>query len=415
MFKKLLITLSFMFSVIAYGQVTLFSAPEYQGLSVKINDGSINRMSQTIIGNDRLGSMLVPKGYKVTLYEHDNFNGYAETFDHSILNLPTRLMGQVSSLIVTRDNGSGWISGGGNAQPGWNDNNVIIYSECYYGGNSNKMLPANYPTMPGNFHRMLSSIRIPAGYEVDLFTQVNYGGNVVRLRADQPCAPPQWNNAVASMKIYKNNSTYFPPENYDPWTQSNYPVNSNVTLYNSCNYRGQNLPLSDGKYGKLPFGFVNNIYSIKIPAGKQAMLYSGPNFTGAYMQLSGDRDCMIANNEFIVGSIKISPFNNNANTNPGWNGAPPRPTPANIVQEEVQVYNDCNYQGRNIMYKPGSYPFLLTAFSKSISSVKVPVNRRVILYTGINFTGHSYILTNSNSCLELGYNDKIRSVIVEAY
>lgn len=101
-------------------------------------------MALTLIGNDRLGSMIVPKGYKVTLYEHDHFGGYAETFDFSVLNLPERLAGQVSSIIITRDNGNGWVGGTGVAQPGWNNRNVVIFSECYYSGASNQMLPAAF-------------------------------------------------------------------------------------------------------------------------------------------------------------------------------------------------------------------------------------------------------------------------------
>ncbi len=406
-------------------QVTLYSASEYRGLSVKVQEGTINNMTYSVIGNDRLGSMIVPQGYLVTLYEHANFQGYAETFNASVLNMPPRLVNQVSSLVITRTNGNGWVSPEANGQAGWNNKEVVIFSECYYQGSSNKMLPTDYPSMPANFHRRLSSIRIPAGYEVDLFTDVDYKGRVVRLRVDQACVPAEWNNIVASMRIYKNNSGYLPPDNYDPWSNNgSYSmtgnntnnVNNTVNVYTVCGFKGMSTPLADGEYADLPYSIRNRVFSIQIPKGKEVLLYSGRGFTGSYMQLIGDRNCMLTNNEYMVNSIKIRSYNQSMTVNNGWsNGTPPRPTPTQTIQQEIQVFNDCYYKGRTASYQPGEYPSLLFTFSNNISSVKVPANRRIILYTGMNYTGSSYILTSNSDCLIGAFNNKIRSAIVEAF
>lgn len=403
----------------AQSQVTLYSASEYRGLSVKVQEGTINNMTYSVIGNDRLGSMVVPQGYLVTLYEHVNFQGYAETFNASVLNLPPRLINQVSSIVITRTNGNGWVAPEANGQAGWNNREVVIFSECYYQGSSNQMLPTDYPNMPANFHRRLSSIRIPAGYEVDLFTDVNYRGRVVRLRVDQACVPAEWNNIVASMRIYKNNTGYLPPDNCDPWTYNgNTNVNNNntVNVFTSCEFKGMSTPLSDGEYADLPFSIRNRVFSIRIPQGKEVLLYSGRGFTGSYMQLIGDRNCMLSNNEYMVNSIKIRNFNQNGSVNNGWNGGvPSRPKPTQTIQQEVEVFNNCFYKGKTASYPPGEYPTLLFTFSNNISSVKVPSNRRIVLYTGPNYTGSSYILTSNSECLIGAFNNKIRSAIVEAY
>jgi len=417
---RLLLSVLFLCSLtIANSQVTLYSASEYRGLSIQIQEGTINNMTLTAIGNDRLASMVVPKGYLVTLYEHVNFQGYAETFNASVLNMPTRLVNQVSSIVVTRTNGNGWVAPEGNGQAGWNNNEVFIFSECYYQGSSNRMLPTDYPTMPANFHRRLSSIRIPAGYEVDLFTEANYRGRVVRLRVDQPCVPAEWNNIVASMKIYKNNTGYLPPDNYNPWSNnSGYSntgnFNSTVNVFPLCDYKGLSTPLTDGEYADLPYNIRNRIYSVQVPQGKEVLLYSGRGFTGSYLQLIGDKSCMAHNNEFMVNSIRIRNYNQSTTVNNGWNGAPPRPTPTQTVQE-IQVFNNCNYRGKTASYPPGEYPTLLFTFSNNISSIKVPPNRRIILYTGVSYTGSSYILTSDSECLIGAFNNKIRSAIVEAY
>ena len=418
--RKILLFAACLFSISTgmFAQVTLYAAPDFKGVSLKMYEGSISSMSSTIIGNDRLGSVIVPSGYRVTMYEHDNFLGYAESVSYSSINLPSSLIGKVSSLVVTRDNGNGWVGSEAYGQPGWNNKNVVIFSECYYAGASNQMLPTNYPTMPANFNRRLSSILIPSGFEVDIFTQPNYEGRMIRLRSDQPCVPAEWNNVVASMKVYKNSSAYLPPNNYNPWTQNDLynPANTNVILYDKCNYTGTQLPLANGEYPILPNSIKQKIFSIKIPAGKEVILYSGMSFTGSSYRLVSNKDCMSGNLEFYVSSIKIQQSTQSGNSQNGWpaNGAPVRPMPT-AVQKEVQVYNECYYKGKTNVYKPGNYPFLISSFNNDISSIQVPSNRRVILYTGINYTGHSYILTKDNQCLNGAFNNRIRSAIVEAY
>jgi hypothetical protein len=75
-------------------------------------------------------------------------------------------------------------------------------------------------------------------------------------------------------------------------------------VYTSCEFKGMSTPLSDGEYADLPFSIRNRIFSIRIPQGKEVLLYSGRGFTGSYMQLIGDRNCMLSNNEYMINSIK---------------------------------------------------------------------------------------------------------------
>ena len=456
-----------MFFMAATAQVTFFSGPNHTGASMKVYEGSISRMGSTVIGNDRLSSMIVPPGYRVTLYQHDYFQGYAETFTYSILNMPARLTNEVSSLVVTNDNGAGWVGPQGGAQAGWNLSSVMIYSECYFGGRANPLLPADYPTMPNNFNFSTSSIRIPAGYEVDIFNQRNFGGRAVRLRGDEWCLPPEWNNTIQSIRVYKTNAGFIPPDNYNPWTSSiiinpggNVVVNPNpgavvvnpnpgavvvnpnpgsvvinpnpgsvvvtqpgnwdqfnVTLYDRCFYAGRNAPLADGNYSLIPYGFQDKVLSIRVPKGKEVLLYAGPNFTGPSYRLVGDRNCLQGNNEYRVSSIRILPLSNNGGS--GWVGGITPPVPQPIVvpppSQEVQVFTDCYFQGRTMTLRPGRNLFLISPFSNNISSIRVPYRRRVTVFTGVNFTGHSWTLTADNPCLSGHFNNRIQSMIVEAY
>lgn len=431
----------------ARAQVTFFAGPNHTGPSIRVFEGSISRMGSTVIGNDRLSSMIVPPGYRVTLYEHDYFRGYAETFTYSILNMPPRLFNAVSSIVVTNDNGAGWVSPQGGAQAGWNLNTVMIYSECYFGGRSNPLLPADYPTLPNNLTYNVSSIRIPAGYEMDVFSLPQFGGRVVRLRGDEWCLPPEWNNGIGSIRVYKTTTGFIPPDNYNPWslaieinagmnggrpqpgqvivnpgpgqviTQPGYWDQFNVMLYDQCGFSGRNAPMPDGAYGELPYGFQQNVMSVRIPQGKEIILYTGRNLTGNAYRLTGDQSCLRQGNVYRVMSMRVQPISGGGGN--GWVGGitPPPPPPVIVPppSQEVQVFTECGFQGRSMRLLPGRNLFLINPFGNNISSIRVPFRRRVIVFTGVNFTGHSWILTNDNSCLNAHFNNRIQSIIVEAY
>ena len=97
--------------------------------------------------------------------------------------------------------------------------------------------------------------------------------------------------------------------------------------------------------------------------------------------------------------------------------APPPPPPVIVPppSQEVQLFTECGFQGRSMRLLPGRNLFLVSPFSRNISSIRVPYRRRVTVYTGVNFTGHSWTLTGDNSCLNGLFNNRIQSIIVEAY
>jgi hypothetical protein len=59
--------------------VIIYQDGSYQGASQELREGSYDIESLTI-GNDQLSSLTVPKGMKVTLYEHGGFSGRSKIF-----------------------------------------------------------------------------------------------------------------------------------------------------------------------------------------------------------------------------------------------------------------------------------------------------------------------------------------------
>jgi hypothetical protein len=81
--------------------VTLFADAAYSGARQSLGLGSHN-IGSLRIGNDRLSSLKVPPGYRVTLYEHANFSGNSKRIsaDTTMLN---DFNDVTSSLVVEAD------------------------------------------------------------------------------------------------------------------------------------------------------------------------------------------------------------------------------------------------------------------------------------------------------------------------
>ena len=82
---------------------------------------------------------------------------------------------------------------------------------------------------------------------------------------------------------------------------------------------------------------------------------------------------------------------------------------------KISLYEDCNYNGKQLNLKPGSYrPVQYSStMRKKISSMKVPAGFIVKVYTGDNFNGSSAIYTRDVACLDSTFNNNIGSMIVE--
>lgn len=85
--------------------VTLYRDRNYKGKSITLGEGEyrMNQLGQ--LGNDKLSSLRVPAGYKVTLYQHDKFRGKTMecTEDISFLGDSYHFNDLTSSIIITRE------------------------------------------------------------------------------------------------------------------------------------------------------------------------------------------------------------------------------------------------------------------------------------------------------------------------
>jgi hypothetical protein len=84
---------------------TVYADPNYTGASTCLRVGTHRMSDLGGMGNDKLSSIKVRSGMKVTLYEHDQFNGASATFT-SDNSYTTSFNDRTSSLVVSANDSS---------------------------------------------------------------------------------------------------------------------------------------------------------------------------------------------------------------------------------------------------------------------------------------------------------------------
>ena len=117
-------------------KVYIFSGKNYTGRRKAFRMGSYN-MNQLGIGNDNLSSIVVPRGYKVVLYENANFKGQKRTVFNSLRALNANWNNRVSSLQVMLSKSGGGGNTGNNRSVVLNRpvNNATLDNGCTNGRN----------------------------------------------------------------------------------------------------------------------------------------------------------------------------------------------------------------------------------------------------------------------------------------
>lgn len=400
MFKKtyysILISL---FSVVSFAQnnyVTLYENCNYSGKKYFLEAGTF-RLYQMKIDNDKLSSLQIPPGMKVTIYQDDNFKGKSNTYFNNIACLEGEWNDNTSSIVVENQS----------YQPGYNQNDyVVFYNDCNTKGYSQTLRPGRYKGSDlGNLKYNISSFTIYGNLRVKTYiNNESLSGYSFTHDDSENCLSSTENDKIGSLLI-----EYRPSQP----TQQYYPTGGSgnyVKIYTDCNYSGNSLSLAPGYYQGDKLGLLKyNISAIEIPSGLKAKVYvNNTTLSGTYYTLSENINCMNSTLNKRIGSIVIeetnSNYNNNYNNNNQYNS-----------NERVVIYTAINYKGQSASLLPGTYSKMsqLGFPDKALSSLTVPAGYRVVIYEFENFSGKSYTITASKTKFYLsGWNDKTSSIAV---
>lgn len=379
-----LITIFFASTLLISAQsyVSLHDDCNYGGRSYFLQPGTYSGFDMKI-GNDKLSSIQIPVGMKVTIYEDENFRGKSKTFTSNIPCLDSSWNDMTSSLVV---------EGNTNIRAFNPSDYIIIYSDCYQKGEYQTLKPGAYTGDElSNFKNNISSFAIFGNLRVRAYTNSNDAtGYFGVFDASQPCLSYLYNDKIQSLII-------------EAKPQGALGNESNVaTFYTECNNNGNSIRLQPGKYNADKLGlFRYDISSTEIPASLNVKAYITDDASGNYTILNGNNNCLDYNTNNKIGSLVIEESGSNNSFVP----------PAT----DVAIYVDENYRGQSATLLPGSYPKMaqINFPDKAVSSIVVPKGYRIVIYEKENFGGKSMTITSSRSSFWLTkWNDRTSSVKV---
>jgi hypothetical protein len=384
----------------AQNNVALFRDCNYGGKRVYLAAGSY-KLYQMQMDNDALSSMQIPRGFRVTIYEHDDFQGQSSTYTGNVSCLPQGWDNNTSSLVVENLNS-------GNP---YNQNEyVTFYNDCYNRGYSQSLRPGTYyGSQLGSLKYNLSSFTITGNLQVKLYVNnENAAGYSQTFLNSETCLPDNFNDKVGSLIIEA--------KSYDPYNNNNNNNNqygnSYATVYTDCNYRGSSLRLAPGRYEGDKLGLLKyDISSIEIPSNLTAKVYVNNEYLrGNYYTISQNSTCLGYATNNKIGSLVIeakSGYNNNNYPNNNY--------PNNTNEPVVTIYSDEDYKGLSASLLPGTYATMEQAGfpNDALSSLTLPEGYRVVIWEFENFKGKSYTITRSKPGFLLSnWNDKTSSIAV---
>ncbi len=372
----------------AQNYVTLHEDCNFRGKSYTLEAGTY-RLYQMRIGNDRLSSFQVPSGFRITIYEHDDFNSRSKTYTETVSCLDSAWDNNASAIVVENTN----------IQQTNPNEYVVVYSDCYSRGFSRSLRPGVYKGADlGELKNNISSFAIFGNLRLRVYTgSEDASGYFVTLENSETCLSRTYNDRISSLVVeYKPYTS--------PGTGNNNNNGSYAELYTDCNFKGNKLSLLPGRYTGAELGmFRKTVGSLQLPAGLTIKVYDGDNFNGASETYSSGIDCMSFSWRNRISSMIVEDRGNW-----GSNG--------NTTVNELILYTDAGYKGQSVTLLPGTYSTMAAANGfpeKALSSIQIPQGYRVVLYDQPNLRGKSISLTASRSSFIMsGWNDRAASIAV---
>ena len=201
---------------------------------------------------------------------------------------------------------------------------VTFYQDANYGGAlSGVKGPGDYASLPADVpNDWMSSLRVPAGWTVDVYSDGNFGGTVCTFTVDTSFVGAACNDIMSSFRIRSSASptatrTRTPTPVGPTPTRTLTPVGPTATrtptpaagviFYQDINFGGvASAAIAKGDYASLPAGVPNDwMSSLRVPAGWIVDAYADGNFAGAVCTYTADTSWVGTACNDVMSSFRI--------------------------------------------------------------------------------------------------------------
>lgn len=278
--------------------------------------------------------------------------------------------------------------------PGFAAAQITLFGECNFQGQ-----PASLPTGEytkrdlaerGVDTKSISSMIVPEGFEIILYTADKFRGRSVRITEMQPCLESRVLRAITSIVVR--------PEGGEAAAAAQVTESAGrsvINVYSECDYRGRHVALEVGEYTAEKLaerGMLDNtISSLRVPEGMEVILYEHDFHRGRSAKARSDQDCLAERYNDQVSSLVVQ--GKKKSTASAQTASGP----------SIVVYPECNYRGTPVELAPREYSAaqleVLGMPDNAIQSIRVPSGVEVIIYEHDFQRGRSSLVDQSISCL----------------
>ena len=336
----------------------IYRDTNYRGKSQELDEGLHLSLA---IGNDALSSLIVPDGYRVTLYSNADQSGDKMICVRDTPDVGGNVGDKISAVRVEKIDAS--------------QRRPIVYSDANYTGWSQELAPGTYNGFSIGNDRM-SSILVPAGFRVELFAdQYRTGKKLICVR-DTPRFGAA-DDEITSAVVEKLSNPCPRP-----------------LVYTDAEYGGWSQELGDGDHASFGGGGSDSISSVIIPPDYQVVFYEHAAFGGRRMHCRRDTPRLESANDSFT-CARVRKFGANEERLP-------------------IVYQDADFTGWSQELVLGGVQ-TLSIGNDVVSSVIVPAGYRVTLYEDQGYGGRSVELFEDTGSLgKFGdFGDKTTSLRVD--
>jgi hypothetical protein len=190
----------------ARDKIQVYDQCDYGGASFAFSPGRYNDRGLGI-GNDRISSIRIPNGFKVTVYQAKDFQGYSRTFYGDEYCLDGQWNDQISSMIVdgpgTNNNNQN------NSSPSYNYGNnnagVAVYTASYYKGTHALFNEGRHNLRNAAVSNNISSFTLQPGYYIVVYEDFEFKGRSQTFRSSVlNLNILGWNDNIRSLVVSRN-------------------------------------------------------------------------------------------------------------------------------------------------------------------------------------------------------------------
>ena len=335
--------------------------------------------------NDKISSIKVEPGYRVTAYIDTGYRGAFKYFEGDVPYVGEQFNDNISSLKVAKAT-----------------QDTPVRATVYRGGNftNNELLlfEGNVPNLGAyGMNDCIRSLKVTPGYRLIAFVDSNYKGAFMVFEGNVSKIHASMNEVISSLKVEKAG-----------------PSNQVLaTLYSAKSFKGQLLQLLAGNYPNLKdMQFNDMAHSMEVSANYRVIAYEHINYGGVFKVYEGrvadvsfskkrpipellPLGLIIPENKSQISSVKVQPAN-----------------ASNTVRATVYLCKGFNGDFRHFF--EGNYPDLAGFYCDyQVGSLEVANGYRAIGYAKENFNGGFRVFEKSVSDVGYGFDNMMKSLKVE--